>query len=86
MRGLPRPVEGVLADQEVKGVKEWLTRNLPALIPVVPHPEDANTSVHTSSIGGGSTVSRVAHNRQLGCRLTATFDAQAARLPGASKA
>src|SRR2546430_9480744 len=28
----------------------------------------------------------MAHNRQLGCRLTATFDAQAARLPGASKA
>ncbi len=28
----------------------------------------------------------VAHNRQLGCRSTATFDARAARLPGASKA
>jgi predicted nucleic-acid-binding protein len=28
----------------------------------------------------------VAHNRQLGCRSTATFDAHAARLPGASKA
>jgi predicted nucleic-acid-binding protein len=27
----------------------------------------------------------VAHNRQLGCRSTATFDARAARLPGASK-
>jgi predicted nucleic-acid-binding protein len=27
-----------------------------------------------------------AHNRQLGCRSTATFDARAARLPGASKA
>jgi predicted nucleic-acid-binding protein len=24
-----------------------------------------------------------AHNRQLGCRATATFDAKAARLPGA---
>lgn len=28
----------------------------------------------------------VAHNRQLDCRSTATFDARAARLPGASKA
>jgi predicted nucleic-acid-binding protein len=28
----------------------------------------------------------VAHNRQLGCRSTATFDARAARLPGAAKA
>ncbi|MGH8220411.1 MAG: PIN domain-containing protein [Steroidobacteraceae bacterium] len=28
----------------------------------------------------------VAHNGQLGCRSTATFDARAARLPGASKA
>jgi predicted nucleic-acid-binding protein len=28
----------------------------------------------------------VAHNRQLGCRSTVTFDARAARLPGASKA
>ena len=28
----------------------------------------------------------MAHNRQLGCRSTATFDARAARLPGASKA
>lgn len=28
----------------------------------------------------------MAHNRQLGCRSTATFDARATRLPGASKA
>ena len=28
----------------------------------------------------------MAHNRQLGCRSTATFDMRAARLPGASKA
>jgi predicted nucleic-acid-binding protein len=26
----------------------------------------------------------VAHNRQLGCRVTASFDARAARLPGAT--
>lgn len=28
----------------------------------------------------------MAHNRQLGCRATVTFDTRAARLPGASKA
>ena len=28
----------------------------------------------------------MAHNRQLGCRSTATFDMRSARLPGASKA
>lgn len=28
----------------------------------------------------------MAHNRQLGCRSTVTFDTRAARLPGASKA
>ena len=28
----------------------------------------------------------MAHNRQLGCRSTATVDTRAARLPGASKA
>jgi hypothetical protein len=38
------------------------------------------------SQGGFSDCLIVAHNRQLGCRSTATFDAQAARLPGASKA
>jgi predicted nucleic-acid-binding protein len=38
------------------------------------------------SQSGFSDCLIVAHNRQLGCRLTATFDAQAARLPGASKA
>ena len=36
--------------------------------------------------GGFSDCLIVAHNRQLGCRSTATFDARAARLPGASKA
>ena len=35
--------------------------------------------------GGFSDCLIVAHNRQLGCRSTATFDARAARLPGASK-
>jgi predicted nucleic-acid-binding protein len=34
---------------------------------------------------GFSDCLSVAHNRQLGCRSTATFDARAARLPGASK-
>lgn len=35
---------------------------------------------------GFSDCLTVAHNRQLGCRATATFDARAARLPGVSKA
>jgi predicted nucleic-acid-binding protein len=38
------------------------------------------------SQGGFSDCLIVAHNRHLGCRSTATFDARAARLPGASKA
>jgi len=38
------------------------------------------------SRGGFSDCLIMAHNRQLGCRSTATFDAGAARLPGASKA
>ena len=37
-------------------------------------------------LSGFSDCLIVAHNRQLGCRSTATFDARAARLPGASKA
>jgi predicted nucleic-acid-binding protein len=37
-------------------------------------------------LGGFSDCLIVAHNRQLGCRSTATFDGRAARLPGASKA
>jgi predicted nucleic-acid-binding protein len=37
-------------------------------------------------MSGFSDCLIVAHNRQLGCRLTATFDARAARLPGVSKA
>jgi predicted nucleic-acid-binding protein len=36
-------------------------------------------------LSGFSDCLIVAHNRQLGCRLTATFDARAARLPGAFK-
>ena len=37
-------------------------------------------------LSGFSDCLIVAHNRQLGCRSTATFDARAARLPGASEA
>jgi predicted nucleic-acid-binding protein len=37
-------------------------------------------------VGGFSDCLIMAHNRQLGCRSTDTFDARAARLPGASKA
>jgi predicted nucleic-acid-binding protein len=37
-------------------------------------------------LSGFSDCLIVAHNRQLGCRSTATFDGRAARLPGASKA
>jgi predicted nucleic-acid-binding protein len=37
-------------------------------------------------LSGFSDCLIVAHNRQLGCRLTATFDARAARIPGASRA
>jgi predicted nucleic-acid-binding protein len=37
-------------------------------------------------LSGFSDCLIVSHNRQLGCRSTATFDARAARLPGASKA
>jgi predicted nucleic-acid-binding protein len=37
-------------------------------------------------LSGFSDCLIVAHNRQLGCRSTATFDARAARLPGAAKA
>jgi len=36
-------------------------------------------------VSGFSDCLIVAHNRQLGCRSTATFDARAVRLPGASK-
>jgi predicted nucleic-acid-binding protein len=36
-------------------------------------------------LSGFSDCLIVAHNRQLGCRSTTTFDARAARLPGASK-
>ncbi len=36
-------------------------------------------------LSGFSDCLIVAHHRQLGCRSTATFDARAARLPGASK-
>lgn len=38
------------------------------------------------SQSGFSDCLIVAHNRQLGCRSTATFDVHAARLPGASAA
>jgi predicted nucleic-acid-binding protein len=47
--------------------------------------EEALFNWHDSQ-GGFSDCLIVAHNRQLGCRSTATFDARAARLPGASKA
>jgi len=35
------------------------------------------------SVCGFTDCLIIAHNRQLGCRATATFDAKAARLPGA---
>ena len=47
--------------------------------------EEALFNWHDSQ-SGFSDCLIVAHNRQLGCRLTATFDAHAARLPGAFKA
>jgi len=37
-------------------------------------------------LSGFSDCLIVAHNRQLGCRSTATFDARAARVPGAFRA
>jgi predicted nucleic-acid-binding protein len=38
------------------------------------------------SHSGFSDCLIMAHNRQLGCRSTATFDTHTARLPGASAA
>jgi len=47
--------------------------------------EEALFNWHDGPVGFSACLI-MAHNRQLGCRSTATFDTRAARLPGASKA